>query len=56
MINNENGENDIKLIKIDEEVASIKRREEIKSYVIFVINQFIWAIQGLQLKSFFYFL
>ena len=55
MINNENGQNDIKLIKIDEEVASIKRREEIKSYVIFVINQFIWAIQGLQLKSFFYF-
>ena len=52
---NENGNYELKISEISEETRSIKRKKELHSYILFVINQFIWGFQGLQLKSFFYF-
>ena len=52
---NENGNYELKISEISEEMRSIKRKKELHSYILFVINQFIWGFQGLQLKSFFYF-
>ena len=56
MINeNENGNYNLKIEEVKGEIASTKSRKEFHSYILYVINQFIWTIQGLQLKSFFYF-
>ena len=52
---NENGEYNQKIIQINEEIEEIKRKKELHAYILYVVNQFIWAIQGLQLKSFYYF-
>ena len=56
MINdNNNGNYNLKIEEVKEEIASTISRKELHSYILYVINQFIWAIQGLQLKTFFYF-
>ena len=40
------------LIFYNEDIEEIKRKKELHAYILYVINQFIWGIQGLQLKSF----
>ena len=52
---NESGEYNQKIMQIKEETEEIKRKKELHAYILYVVNQVIWAIQGLQLKSFFYF-
>ena len=52
---NENGDYEIKISKVNEEAEQIKRKKELYAYILYVVNQVIWALQGLQLKSFFYF-
>ena len=54
-IEKENGNYELKLSEIKEETKSVISKKELHSYILFVINQFIWGFQGLQLKSFFYF-
>ena len=48
----EDGDYELRVIKAEE---VLKAKKELYAYFLFVINQFIWAFQGLQLKSFFYF-
>ena len=56
MINeNENQNYNLKIEEVKVEISSTKSKKELHSYILYVINQFIWTIQGLQLKSFFYF-
>ena len=50
-----NSDFNLKITQINEEIEEKKRKIELHAYVLYVINQFIWAIQGLQLKSFYSF-
>ena len=52
---NENGDYNLKIAQINEEKEALIRKKELHAYILYVVNQFIWAIQGLQLKSFFSF-
>ena len=52
---NENASYNLKIAQINEEKEELKRKKEIHAYILYVVNQFIWAIQGLQLKSFYSF-
>ena len=55
MSNEIDGNYELKVSEAKEETKSLLSRKEFHSYILFVINQFIWGFQGLQLKSFFYF-
>ena len=55
MSNEIDGNYELKVSEAKEETKSLLSRKELHSYILFVINQFIWGFQGLQLKSFFYF-
>ena len=55
MSNEIDGNYELKVSEVKEETKSLLSRKELHSYILFVINQFIWGFQGLQLKSFFYF-
>ena len=52
---NENRDYNLKIEEVKEEIEATKSTKELHSYILYVINQFIWTIQGLQLKSYFYF-
>ena len=51
--NYENNNINIKTNLINKEIEDEKIKNERFSYILNVFNQFIWAIQGIQLKSFF---
>ena len=50
-----NGDYTLKIAQMNEDIEEIKRKKELHAYILYVINQFIWGIQGLQLKSFYSF-
>ena len=37
---------------LDDEMRLLKRKNENFAYLVCILNQFIWAIQGLQLKTY----
>ena len=50
---NDNGNNNLRIAEVKEEINDLKRRKETRAYILFIITQLIRTIQGLQLKSFY---
>ena len=50
---NDNGNNNLRIAEVKEEINALNRRKETRAYILFIITQLIRTIQGLQLKSFY---